>query len=85
MMKGRRFTSRDKTLVMAEFLETDIRMADPCRRYNVHPPTFSKWKARFMEGGRNATEPREVSVVARHRHETDKPRQIIAEQATVIE
>lgn len=84
-MKDRRFTSRDKTLIVLEFLETDIKMADLCRKHNIRPSTFSKWKSRFMEGGKSAIESRGVSAMALHRRETDKLKQIIAEQTIVIE
>ena len=51
-MKGRRFTSRDRILIGMELIETDIKMADLCRKYNFNLGTFSKWKTRFMDGGK---------------------------------
>ena len=41
-MKGKKFTTRDKILIVLEFFETDIKMADLCRKHNLNPGTFSK-------------------------------------------
>ena len=84
-MKGRRFTPRDKILIVMEFIETDIKMADLCRKHNLNPGTFSRWKTRFMDGGRKHIESRGVSDRVRHQREIDKLKQTIAEQTIVIE
>ena len=46
-MKGRRFTPKDKILIVLELPETDIRAADLCRKHNVTPGAFSKCKTRL--------------------------------------
>ena len=84
-MKGRRFTTKDKILIVLEFLETDIKMADLCRKHNVTPGAFSRWKTRFIEGGKRSIESRGSSDLVQHRREVDKLKQIIAEQTIVIE
>ena len=84
-MKDKRRTPRDKILIVLEFLETDISMADLCRKHNINPATLSKWKTRFIDGGKSAIESRGVPEILRHRRETDKLKQIIAEQTIVIE
>lgn len=43
-MKSKRLTAKDKILIALEFLETDVEMADLCRKRNVTPRAFSKWK-----------------------------------------
>ena len=84
-MKGKRFTPRDKILIVSEFIETDIKMSELCRKHNLNPTTFSKWKTQFMEGGKKTMESRGASVSLQHRREVDKLKQIIAEQTIVIE
>ena len=84
-MKGRRLTAKDKILIVLEFLETDIKMADLCRRHNVTPGAFSKWKTRFVEGGKRSIESRGSSDLIQYKREVDKLKQIIAEQTIVIE
>ena len=84
-MKGKRRTPRDKILIVLEFLETDINMADLCRKHNITPDAFSKWRTRFIDGGKKAIESKGVPEILRHNRETDKLKQIIAEQTIVIE
>ena len=84
-MTGRRFTTKDKILIVMEYLETDIKMSDLCRKHNINPGTFSKWKTRFIEGGKRSIESKGASVLLQHEREVDKLKQIIAEQTIVIE
>ena len=84
-MKGRRFTPKDKILIVLEFLETDIRVADLCRKHNITPGAFSKWKTRFIEGGKKSIESKGASAPLQYEREVGKLKQIIAEQTIVIE
>ena len=84
-MTGRRFTTKDKILIVMEFLEGDIKMSELCRKHNITPSTFSKWKTRFIEGDKRSTESKGTSVLLQHEREVDKLKQIIAEQTIVIE
>lgn len=84
-MKGKRLTPKDKTLFILEYLETDIKTADLCRKHNITPGAFSKWKTRFIEGGKQAIVSGGSSYVVQHRRETDKLKGIITEQTIVIE
>ena len=43
-MKGRRLTVKDNILIVLEFLETDIKMADLYHRHNINPSSLFKWK-----------------------------------------
>ena len=85
IMKRRQLTARDKTLIVLEFIETDIKMSDLCRKHNINPATFSKWKTRFVDGGKKAIESKGVSAETQCRREVDNLKQIIAEQTIVIE
>ena len=84
-MKGKRRTPRDKILIVLEFLETDIKTAELCRKHNITPGALSKWRSRFIDGGKKAIESKGVPEILRHNRETDKLKQIIAEQTIVIE
>ena len=84
-MKGKRLTTKDKILIVMEYPETDIRMADLCRRHNVTPGAFSKWKTGFIEGGKRSIESGGSSDLIQHRREVDRLKQTIAEKAIVIE
>ena len=84
-MKGKKLTTRDKILIVLEFFETDIKMADLCRKHNINTTTFSKWKTRFVDGGKKAIESKGVPAATWHRREVDNLKQIIAEQTIVIE
>ncbi len=70
---------------MMEFFETDIKMSDLYRKYNVSQGTFSKLKSRFIEGGKRSIEAHGSSEIILHRRETDKLKTIITEQVIVIE
>ena len=50
--KGKRLASRDKILIVLESLETDIKTADLCRKHNISPSTFYRWKAQFEDATR---------------------------------
>ena len=39
---------------MLESLNTNISLADLCRKYNLNPNVFYRWKEKFMEGGKLA-------------------------------
>ena len=57
-MKNKRFTARDKILIVSEIIETNIKMSKLCRKHNLNPATFSKWKTWFMEDGKRTIESR---------------------------
>ena len=65
-MKGKKLTARDKILIVLEFFETDIKMADLCSKHNINPTTFSKWKTWFVDGGKKAIEFKGVPAATRH-------------------
>ena len=41
-MTSRRFAARDKTLIVLEVIETNIRVSDLCRKHTINPTTFAK-------------------------------------------
>jgi transposase-like protein len=53
-MPGRAWTGEEKTRIVMESLNTNITLAELCRKYNVNSNVFYHWKERFIEGGRAA-------------------------------
>ncbi len=51
MVKGR-FTSAEKARIVLEFFNTNIGIAELCRKHNLSPQTFYQWKDRFVDGGK---------------------------------
>lgn len=49
MVKGR-FTSAEKARIVLEFFNTNICIAELCRKHNLSPQTFYQWRNRFVEG-----------------------------------
>jgi transposase len=49
-----KWTPEDKIRIVLESINTNIPMADLCRKYNVSPNAIYDWKEKFMEGGKLA-------------------------------
>ncbi|MDN5846809.1 MAG: transposase [Candidatus Nitrosocosmicus sp.] len=49
-----RWTADDKIRIVIESMTTNITLAELCRKYNLKPNVFYRWKQRFMEAGRLA-------------------------------
>jgi len=53
-MPRRAWTPEEKVRIVLESLNTNISLADLCRKYNLNPNVFYHWKERFIEGGKLA-------------------------------
>ena len=53
-MVARHWTAEEKIRIVMEALNTDITLAELCRKYNLNPNVFYQWKERFVEGGKMA-------------------------------
>jgi len=53
-MVARHWTAEEKIRIVMEALNTDITLAELCRKYNLNPNVFYQWKERFIEGGKMA-------------------------------
>jgi transposase-like protein len=53
-MPGRAWTPEEKLRIVLESLNTNITLAELCRKYAVSPTVFYHWKEKFIEGGRLA-------------------------------
>lgn len=53
-MPGRAWTKEEKIRIVLESLNTNIALAELCRKYALNPNVFYRWKEQFMEGGKLA-------------------------------
>lgn len=53
-MPGRNWTGEEKVRIVMESLNTNITLAELCRKYNLNSNVFYHWKEKFIEGGRTA-------------------------------
>jgi transposase len=53
-MVARKWTAEEKIRIVMEALNTDITLAELCRKYSLNPNVFYQWKNRFVEGGKMA-------------------------------
>ena len=50
MTQRSRWSPDEKIRIVLESLNTNISMAELCRKYNVTPVTFYAWKEKFVQG-----------------------------------
>lgn len=53
-MVARHWTAEERIRIVMESLNTDISLAELCRKYNLNPNVFYQWKNKFIEGGKMA-------------------------------
>ena len=53
-MPGRAWTGEEKTRIVMESLNTNISLAELCRKYNLNSNVFYHWKEKFLAGGKAA-------------------------------
>ena len=53
-MTRRYWTPDEKIRIVLESLNTNIGVAELCRKYAVTPTLFNYWRTRFIEGGKQA-------------------------------
>ena len=73
-------TPDQKITIVLESINTHISMADLCRKHNVAPQTFSTWKKKFIESGKNGLRTRRSDALA-IRKEVENCKRIIGEYA----
>jgi transposase len=49
-----RWSPEEKIEIVMESLNTNVSMAELCRRHNVTPATVNGWKEKFFRGGKMA-------------------------------
>jgi transposase len=50
----RSWTGEEKLRIVLESFNTNITLAELCRKYAINPGVFYHWKERFIEGGKLA-------------------------------
>jgi transposase-like protein len=53
-MPGRAWTAEEKIRIVLESMNTNITIAELCRKYSVNPNVFYHWKEKFIQGGKLA-------------------------------
>lgn len=54
MMPRKTWAGEEKIRIVMESLNTNISLAELCRKYNLNAGVFYHWKEKFLEGGRAA-------------------------------
>jgi|SRR3972149_12019530 transposase-like protein len=79
-MPHRRWTPEEKIRIVLESLNTNIGMAELCRKYAVNPTVFYAWKEKFIEGGKQAlTRSRRNGGEGELQAENERLKQLIGE------
>jgi len=55
----KRFTVEEKLSAIKDF-ETGMTVSEVCRKHNVNPNTFYKWKAKYDESGVDGLAPKVI-------------------------
>jgi len=80
-MSGK-FTPEQKYEIIMESLNSNITVAELCRKHGVAPVNFRKWREKFLEGGKRALG--ESNSGNDYEKEIDDLKKIIGEQSLVI-
>jgi len=79
-MPHRRWTPEEKIQIVLESLNTNIGLAELCRKYAVNPTVFYAWKENFIEGGKQAlTRSRRNDGEGELQAENERLKQLIGE------
>ena len=71
-------TPQEKYDIVVEFFSTDVTVAEICRKHNVSPTTFRRWRGMFLKGGEQALSTR-VNVARNRAKEIEKLKHTIKE------
>ncbi len=80
-MSGK-FTPEQKFEIIMESLNSNMTVAELCRKHGVAPVNFRKWREKFFEGGKRALG--ESNIGNDYEKEIDDLKKIIGEQSLVI-
>ena len=54
MVNKSRWAPDEKIRIVLESLNTNISIAELCRKYGMRPPAFYSWREKFFQGGKLA-------------------------------
>lgn len=81
-MSGK-FTPEQKYEIIMESLNSNITVAELCRKHGVAPVNFRKWREKFLEGWKRALG--ESNSGNDYEREIDDLKKIIGEQSLIID
>jgi putative transposase len=83
----KRFTVEEKLSVIKDF-EAGMTVSEVCRKHNVNPNTFYKWKAKYDEAGVDGLVPKVIRTItskeAELRKENDELKKLLGEKELAI-
>ena len=79
MTNRSRWSPDEKIRIVLESLNTNISMAELCRKYNVTPVTFYAWKEKFVQGGKLALTGQLKDPAKENQAENDRLKKLIGE------
>lgn len=74
-----KWKSDEKIRIVLESLNTNIAIAELCRKHNVTPNAFYSWKEKFMQGGKLALSGSLKDPANERDEEIERLKQLIAE------
>lgn len=75
----RAWTAEEKVRIVLESLNTNITLAELCRKYAINPNVFYRWKQRFIDGGKAALSNRPSKNVVTKDAEIERLKNLIGE------
>ena len=83
----KKFTVEQKLSAIKDY-EAEVRVAEICRKHNINPNTFYKWKAKYEESGVDGLTPKVVSDItskeAELRRENEELKKLLGEKELAI-
>jgi len=83
----KRFTVEQKLAAIKDY-ESGVRVAEICRKHNINPNTFYKWKSKYEESGVDGLAPKVVSSITSKeselRRENEELKKLLGEKELAI-
>jgi transposase-like protein len=80
-----KFTSQEKVEIVLLGLKSPSGVSEICRRHNINPNTYSRWKKNFVNGGMDALKPGTKNRKDMLDRENQKLKQIVGELYVELE
>lgn len=85
MVNKSRFSLQEKVDVVLLGLKSPSTVSEICRKHNIAPITYSRWKRQFINGGMDALKPSNKSNATAFEKENGKLKLIIGELYVELE
>lgn len=80
-----KFTPQEKADIVILGLKSPRQVSEICRRHNINPNTYSRWKKHFVNGGMDALKPGKKDYDNTLGRENQKLKQIVGELYVELE